>query len=720
MNSLKSFNLNTKFFYFLVFSIFVVILMRNSALYPSVFADEHIYSSSSRLFPIEQSSVSNYLYLKVYSFTNICRDGFLSCARIINCLFFVGAIPFIYQITKRSSNKNIARWVCILVMLSPINIYTAFFMPEAMYFFSFWLLAWYLLLYVQDTKWINASILGILIAFCSLIKPHGFFLLIPTFVYLGFIARNEGMSFYKFFFIITLISASFILFKFLLGYLLAGSAGLTLLGHTYSASTGDFLNAVATQSGPPEALADQSLSSRLTLLLSGILNFQSNFWNFLYLWFLNLKGHVLSAFLLFGVPIFIFSKIFFELDPHKFARSRYCKNLALLSLIFVVFLILFSSLYSGLMGQASGERSIWRLHERYYNFTFPLFYIGVGAFISNSSTQALDGGKSYIFKQFYIALFLCLIIGWACMTSLHPYQPTSIDSPELRGFIANRYFFIGCSIASIILIIGILCRQFWAKWTYFFLMVPITLVVGSLYVNSNMWERVNPDSFDRAGIVAKKLLSKSDIDQLVVVGENPIELSRVIFYLSNPHVISQTIKGGSVYETSMLPKGKTTALVMDRYSVSNNFSNIRLFDGFSIVGGHNEIVVNFDAQHWPSKELISESGLFTPPEPWGAWSIGHKASMEFRQPLPEKFDLMLMARAFGPSIGKSFRIEVGGLSQNFTLGDEFEVRNIKVSNPAKSRIINIYIPAPASPKMLGIGDDERMLGIALREVKVTW
>jgi phosphoglycerol transferase len=721
MLNIKPITLNVKSFYFLTFSLFVGILMRNSALYPTVFADEYVYSNSSRLIAIENSAISNYLFLWIYRLTNLCDDGFLSCARILNSLFFIGAIPFIYQIAKRAAYRKVAYFVCVLVIVSPINIYTAFFMPEAMYFLAFWVLAWYVLCCMQRLTLLQAFITGSLIAVCALIKPHGIFLLIPAFLFIAYLARCDRISLGKFFAFVMILGASFIFTKFSIGYLLAGKGGLSFLGGTYSATSSDFLNAVASAGGPPEALANESFGYRLRLLFSALFNFQSNFWNFIYLWFSNLKGHLLSIFLMFGLPIFICARTFLFNASKKTEQEKFRQNLIVLTLIFVGFLILFSSLYSGLMGQASGERSIWRLHERYYNFTFPLFYI-CAASVIYSEGRVGDNGviKSFFRKEFGLAIFVIAMIVWGYLTILIKYQPTSIDSPELAGFVAKRSFLLIFSFVSIFLILGMVCQRNWAARIYLFLLAPATILVSSVFVNLNMWERSTPDVYDRAGIVAKQILSKADMDHLVVVGENPIELSRVMFYLSNPNVTSQTIKGGSLYEESMLPNGKTGALVFDRYAISDKFNNIRFFDGFTLIGGHQEIVVKFDLQNWPPKGISQVTGVDKYPESWGIWSVENVVRLQFVEPLPNHFKLTIEARAFGPNIGRLFQIKVGQEQRSFKLDDSFGSTTLSFYGVSNSNSLLISIPKPTAPSSLSNSQDNRTLGIALKTLKISW
>jgi phosphoglycerol transferase len=247
MNSLKSLTLNAKLFYVLVLGIFVAILMRNSALYPSIFADEYVYSSAARLYPLSEASIANYLYLWVYRLTNVCSDGFLSCARILNTTFFILACPFIYQTAKRVCSKSIAKYIAILSLIGPINIYTANFMPEAMYFLGFWIFAWYTLGLNSASTLKSWFGVGALIGICMLIKPHGFFLLPPTLLYLLILFKQKpSFEIKQFMYAVTAIICGSLICKIILGFLIAGVSGLSFLGHLYSATTQDFFNATIT------------------------------------------------------------------------------------------------------------------------------------------------------------------------------------------------------------------------------------------------------------------------------------------------------------------------------------------------------------------------------------------------------------------------------------------------------------------------------------------
>ena len=128
-------------------------------------------------------------------------------------------------------------------------------------------------------------------------------------------------------------------------------------------------------------------------------------------------------------------------------------------------------------------------------------------------------------------------------------------------------------------------------------------------------------------------------------------------------------------------------------------------------------VVDFKQSAWPG--VVSKAGGLSGAEPWGTWSVGNATTLEFSAPLPEKFAVHLVAQAFGPNVGKEFVARVGDSAAKFTLGASPDERVLQFSNPTRSRTIEIDIPAPASPKALGMGGDERDLGIGLVELRIT-
>ncbi|MBU3583727.1 glycosyltransferase family 39 protein, partial [Polynucleobacter sp. 15G-AUS-farblos] len=622
--------------------------MRNSALYPSIFADEYTYSTSARLMPIAQSPIANYLYLLIYRLTNFCGDGFLSCARILNTLFFILACPFIYQTAKRVCSKSLARYITILALVGPINIYTANFMPEAMYFFAFWAFAWFALSLNSDSRISSWLGVGTLIGLCMLIKPHGVFLLIPTIFYLIILFRGQELfRWSKFAYSFLAICIGALIIKMTLGYLIAGATGLSLLGHLYSATTMHFASAATAGLGDSiqlSGISTASLSSQSDSI-SLIPKWANGFSSLMYFWLVNLRGHILGLSLLYGIPLLI---IFQSLSVGARKNPSLCiqRRYAWFAFIFVASLLLFSSLYSGFISLSYGGE-ILRIHMRYYNFSFPLLLMVLPAVIA-TDTKIFFTNKSGWIGLCLWGLMVLLVL-WAGWKSMAPYMPSAIDAPEVRGVIQWDWLFyivFGLALASLAL---------WPKFKsgsallFLWAIAPILLIAGSFATNQNIFQRTVADQYDRAGLAIKQILNKEELSQLVVVGDNPIELSRVLFYLNAPDASLQVISGDAVYEKNMLPKEKHWVLLMDKHLMSADIQNQIHFNGFTLGGGTGVIKVDFSGKILDLRNVKLIQGLYLPPESWGTWSIGKEVSLVFMQALPEQFALTLEARAFGPN-----------------------------------------------------------------------
>jgi hypothetical protein len=127
-------------------------------------------------------------------------------------------------------------------------------------------------------------------------------------------------------------------------------------------------------------------------------------------------------------------------------------------------------------------------------------------------------------------------------------------------------------------------------------------------------------------------------------------------------------------------------------------------------------LVDFRKSTWPG--VVSRSWGLSYSEPWGAWSSGKIVTLEFAIPLPNRLAVHLVAQAFGPVVGKEFIGRVGDHEIKFTLGASAEERVLEFGNPKKLRIIEFEIPSPASPKNLGLGSDDRTLGIGFIELRI--
>jgi len=339
--------------------------------------------------------------------------------------------------------------------------------------------------------------------------------------------------------------------------------------------------------------------------------------------------------------------------------------------------------------------------------------------IFSDPTENIFAKKLNYFEVTLWAL-VSVIVLWGIWKMMAPYQPTVIDMPELRGVMQYKWFFYTVTG------FGLLCLLIWPIYRnisvklFFWVVLPLLLITGSIGVNINIWQRSKLDVYDKAAIVVKQLLAPEQLSRLVVVGDNPIEISRTLFYLDNPNVTAQSMAGGIEYIEELLPKDRKWVLVIGDRKISESFLNQNHFDGFSLIGGQGKFNVSFALADWPPSAISNISGVFIPPESWGSWSLGKKVVITFRQVLPEKFTLKLTGRAYGSNVNKDFILNCGENSYKFRMSVEFSEISIPVSNKTRARSISIEIPAPQSPKLLGTGEDDRNLGLGIRSFEINW
>ncbi|MEP7063567.1 MAG: hypothetical protein ABI881_14325 [Betaproteobacteria bacterium] len=106
-------------------------------------------------------------------------------------------------------------------------------------------------------------------------------------------------------------------------------------------------------------------------------------------------------------------------------------------------------------------------------------------------------------------------------------------------------------------------------------------------------------------------------------------------------------------------------------------------------------------------------------EPWGRWTEGPVARIEFTLPLPDHFVLRVdTAVAMRPSAGVDLGIRVGNVERKFKVGAHGSTVEIPFDTDGRATAIEIHIPEPRSPRQLGIGEDDRKLGIGLKSIAI--
>lgn len=166
-----------------------------------------------------------------------------------------------------------------------------------------------------------------------------------------------------------------------------------------------------------------------------------------------------------------------------------------------------------------------------------------------------------------------------------------------------------------------------------------------------------------------------------------------IFYYSKKH---------NIHDLCKLNLNTKMWEMIDQINIENAYLNVPFYKESSWAG-----------------RLWSVEGLSSF-ENWGTWSSDDLVTFEFNNALPKKFNVHLIAHAFGPNIGKEFEARVGDRSVRFTLAADADQRVLEFDNPTDSKILKITVPQAISPKELSLGQssDDRRLGIGFIELRI--
>lgn len=130
-----------------------------------------------------------------------------------------------------------------------------------------------------------------------------------------------------------------------------------------------------------------------------------------------------------------------------------------------------------------------------------------------------------------------------------------------------------------------------------------------------------------------------------------------------------------------------------------------------------QITIDFNKNPFPPE--ISDARGFSNPEPWGRWTVGEKATLTFNNPLPRQFELQILVHAaFGPNANKPVKLKIGESEHTFEVSTPDQIISIPVSLSTDTKVVEIILPEPTSPKSLGGSGDARKLGIAISKISL--
>ncbi|WP_020651815.1 ArnT family glycosyltransferase [Massilia niastensis] len=664
-------------------AVFAWLLYRNLGLHPAIFADEWFYSKMSRLQPLNEAIVPSYLYLWLFRATTACGDGFLDCVRIGNAILFVGAGPFIYLIGRKVARPGPAIAVTLLCLLAPINLYTAFFMPEATYYFGFIVLSW-VMLTCATWGWMRMALAsGAVVGMMSLVKVHALFLLPALCLYFVCAAwmREPGGRWLRHGVAAALLMLATALgVKFGLGYLLAGDPALSLFGSFYSVTA-------------------DSTTKRSVLYLA----FPA---------FVNGRGHLMVLAVLLPLPMAMLALALIS----RRARQQAGTELNLLCLY--TFLMLGSTAGMTVAYTASiaglGPLEVVRLHLRYYTFVFPLLLLIPAALVG-----ARDAARPP-----RLAWLPAVLVGAALLAALvllPRYSPNPIDGPEISGIHLQAW------PGWVVVGSGLLVLLLWARGNRFaaplflFAALPFTLVLGGIETSAYLRQVIPGWPADKAGKLARSHVPKSEHKLITIAGDSVMDIMRAQFHIDDKDSGMLELAKGAPIEPYQLPVRHQWLLIIGQHALpkgltpvvaTSDYALVRLNSGFRSLGE-----ARLSQPYGGGRLLAGAQGLSIA-EPWGRWSDGKHVVLHFDRPLPKQADIIIKAQAYADNTTLPFTMRVGGQSASFRLSGSLQEVRLSFLTDGAQRSLTIDVPRPTAPRTLGQWPDDRELGIGIAEVAI--
>jgi phosphoglycerol transferase len=664
--------------------VLVFLLQRSLGLNPAVFVDEWYYSKMSRLTELKDAVVPSYLYLWVFRASRACGTGFLDCVRVGNVLFFVGAAPFVYATARTITTPRIAALVAVFALFAPLNLYTAFFMPESMYYFGFCVLGWIALTGARWGQALQAAAAGAVLGLMSLVKVHALFLLPALCLYLlgaGWTERAQRPWLRNGVLAMATAAAVAVALKFAIGYLLAGKAGLSLFGSFYGAS------------------ASSSSSRPLAQMLGPA--------------FVNLRGHLMALAVLLGLPLAMLAHSLLSPAARR-AAGPAAFRLHLYALLMLGAALGLTVLYTASISSPANQEAV-RLHLRYYNFVFPLLFMVAAAPLAGASAPA-----SPLLRR--VLVLLLVIVLAVALVKLPTYALSTVDGPDISEMQLQK------GAPRLLLVLELAALVLWAANStlaprlFLFAALPASLLLAQSGERFYLRQLLPSSDFpaDAAGKYARATIPEAERKLTTIVGTGLPELYRAQFHLDDKDASLLDLPQGAPIASYQLPAHNKWLVVVGPHALPQGVEPAVTRGAFALVrlAPHGHTIAQAEiGGALPNGMVAGAEGLSTP-EGWGRWSDGARVVVHFDRPLPRKGTLVLTALAFGPNTGLPFTLRVGSSATRFRLGAPPQEVALPFDTDGSARSLEIEVPQPTAPSALGGSGDNRKLGIGLAKIEV--
>lgn len=571
---LKRFDKN---YYWIIFAVagYVVSVSKLSLVLPSIMQDEYIYSVSSRLQNFQDQIYGNYIFNIVYSSTNLCGSDFYGCAKGLNSLFLALVIFLTFLISKLFLSVRTSAIIAGITSLSPIAIYSSFFMPDMM-FYACALAIVYLAIKMQELRpTYFVLLLGLFLGAASLVKSHALFMLpaLMIFVFCS-LTRSSSYSRPRSLGQASLFAVTTIVSKIALGVSLAGTNGFSLFGNSYDGSLLTFLNSSAAS---PNISGPVALSQNFFIKPLAEQATQRTSADFLisFLWQMLMHGSVIAIFAFIPIVYGVSSSLKTLRKSHDFkVREQLVFLTTALGLSSLVLVSAFEAMVT-----VSGDNHDFRVITRYYDYLIPLVLIVTFSF-------AKDQIASFKYRAAVSVVGIAGIIFGITNYPSH-LSPKYSDSPLIVGMLANTAFsYIVFFLAFAAIFFFLFSKVKNSKAYATAATALIILICGQLSLNELVNRNSNPAFFDVAGQEASKYLQEVPGDQIIVLGNQTITAVTPKFWIDKPNIASKNVeKGASISNKDVA--GFKYVLLVGEFESALTGNKILEGSGFQLFGIEN-------------------------------------------------------------------------------------------------------------------------------------
>jgi phosphoglycerol transferase len=671
-----------------LFIIFFYLHFRNAGLYTAVLSDEWTYSQFSRLIPLRDVPVPSYLYFFLFRASNACGDGFMECVRSMNILFLLAAAPFVYLTARKVTSNRLAMLLALVSIAGPINVYTTWFMPESLYYLGFWVVCWLALRLNERLSVAATAQIGAALALLSLVKVHAMFLLPPVALFIAYSAltqsssRSTASALGRALFYVAILVLSAAIVRFGIGYLAAGTRGLSLYGSLYENMAKN---------------SDRARKPAIDMIMMALS---------------NLRGHLMGLTILYGVPIASLGVVICNPRNYKSAPSIHTAMAVFTALILLTLLAVTTMFTASVAGTGMYETNV-RLHMRYYDFALPLLSICLAAQLRLSAETetryARAGAAALVIAVLFMAVYFLRAL----------FQTSPIDGPEIDIVATNAKTFYGFSAMALANLLVWVWRKKLGIQLFLFAFLPIYTLTAAALDAHKVRGTERQDAFIKAGMYVRGYLSKAESDHLTVVGKDAVGLFKAQFYIDNPNVKMSEMPPGSTVGGAEDPKA--WLLVFGDYTIPAQALAVTKSRSFSLYQMHppqNHLYdIDFSGDIL-NTYLVGATGL-SEAEDQGRWSDKKELRFDFARGLPETLSLHLALQGFGPNVGQNLKVTVGTEQRLVLLSAGRQDVILHFNNGSDVRSISMEVPHPVSPKELGLSEDSRLLGVMINRMLIS-